>query len=1260
MEMLQVSPKNRIAMLAGCLSAILPGPTHAQPDVALTLETEYAKCAFGSDGRIVDFKDRRTGSDFCVQGRPFARLKKAGKEYPATAARYADGRLTVQFGTTGFEATIKATAKKRYFVFEVERVSDEQGERFYFLDILLTSKGTSDSAFVGCALTLNLKTQVPTYPGPNTTLRALAYDRFGFVGTKAAVIGCPRNLLRDVIKEVVAAAPDLPHSPIGGPWALDGPINNGSYLFNFGDMSEETVGDWVQLAQRLGITQIDFHGGRSFRFGDCRPNPKTYPRGRASFKAVIDKLHAAGIAAGLHTYAQFMDKRCPYVTPTPHPELGKDATFTLAAPLTEKSTTVPVVESTEKMSTTTGFFVRNSVTLQIDDELITYSGVSKESPYAFTGCTRGAYGTRVATHAKGAATHHLRECFGRFVPDGDSPLYAEIAANTAEMYNECGFDMIYLDALDGSDAVAGREYSWHYAAKFTFEIWKRLERPAIMEMSTFPPHLWYVRARMGAWDHPSRSHKAFIDIHCRANRFWRNRFLPTHLGWWAFKTWHGAQTERTFPDDIEYLCGKCIGIGCGLSIMGIDPYNVSGVPALPQLAAIMKRYENLRHANYFADEVKAKLREPGKEHTLIQSPEGEWQFREVQYDKHRAEGRDNVWTVTNGGKRQPLQLRIEALTSARPYDAPGSVTIADFQDAGEFSAPAAKAGIAAKLEPTSQVVKAGAISARYSASSTLATRRGAWARVKKAFSPPTNLAACQAMGVWVHGDGKGEVLNLQLKNPSHISRVNSDHYIVVDFSGWRYFELVEPEGWRHSQYSWPYPAGYSIYRQSLRYSSVEALNLYYNNLPPHDTVTCHLSPIKALPTVRTQLSDVAVTVEGQTIRFPVLIPTGCYLEFRSKTDCKLYGPKGELMANVTPEGDVPTLDAGENEIRFTCKCTPDVRPRAYVTVISSGDIVRGRKADDQIKWELLKTETDDPRTITALDGVQNAWDLVCRDHADLEVEIAAERIESNGAAYSASTALSLEAFDDLSAFADTPGNQYAQYVVSGSRRGFPTSVGVTHELELCTDPAKVGKSCARYTATSEKANGWSARGRRFEPVMDLSSHTDMGFWLHGDGNGEILYLQLRDVKGVPHDLKTRIDFTGWKYVQFPLIGAKLDLTKVEYLIIYYNAIPAGKTVTCCVDDIRALRDSLSLANPTLSIAGRKLVFPVSLAKGDRLRYVQGRECKVFRAGKRAPMVVAARGSLPRLSPGTNRVEVGLDATPPDAFQMRVQVTKVYR
>ena len=139
---------------------------------------------------------------------------------------------------------------------------------------------------------------------------------------------------------------------------------------------------------------------------------------------------------------------------------------------------------------------------------------------------------------------------GLFAPDPDSTLLAEVAGHTADTFNECGFDMIYLDALDGEDVLAGRENAWHYGSKFAVEIANRLNKPALFEMSTFHHHLWYIRARMGAWDHPNRSHKEFIDIHAAGNLSGGKTFLPMNLGWWAVKVWAGPQSEPTFSPAI--------------------------------------------------------------------------------------------------------------------------------------------------------------------------------------------------------------------------------------------------------------------------------------------------------------------------------------------------------------------------------------------------------------------------------------------------------------------------------------------------------------------------------------------------------------------------------------------------------------------------------------------------------------------------------------------------------------------------------------
>ena len=915
------------------------GPARAEPKAACTFQNRFALLSIANDGTVVRLARLPEGENCSQPGVPFARLKRGATTHVASAVRFADGRISVQFGDSGVEVVMAVRTQEQYFVFEVVSVSGKDVEELTFVDVPLTLEGTPEEPLACCALALNLQTNVREFPQPNRRLTATCYARFGFEGAQAAIVACPPGKLREVIQAAVTAAPELPHSPIGGPWALGQPINSGSYLFNFGNMTVEKADDWIKLVGSLGMNQIDFHGGGSFRFGDCMPNPKTYPDGFESLKAVVDKLHGAGISAGLHTYAFFIAKACPWVTPVPDPRLAKDAAFTLAGELSAGADAVPVVESTAQMSTITGFFVRNSVTLQIDDELITYSGISKEAPFAFTGCSRGACGTKVSAHKAGAKVHHLKECFGLFVPDPHTTLFEEVARATAEAFNRCGFDMMYLDALDGSDILGGGENAWHYGSQFVFNIWKHLKKPALMEMSTFHHHLWYVRSRYCAWDHPNRAHKKFIDLHCQANQTSRRMFMPGELGWWALKNWSGAQTEPTFVDDIEYLMCKCLGTDTGFALMGITPENVSGVPALPRLAEIIKRYEDLRHSQKVPEAVKAKLRVPGDEYTLIGNLQEGWRFQPVDYAKHKVTGTDDQtdkWQAVNKFAAQPLRLRIQTLTAAGPFDAADNPVLADFASTDGFSAPVAAGGVSAKLEPSTEQLKVGPTSGRYTALNSGSTPIGAWSKVEMQFEPPKNLSAHQALGVWVHGDGQGEVLNLQLKSPAHLSHGIGEHYIPIDFTGWRYFELVEPEGERYADYKWPYGGTYSIYRESVRFNAIERLGLWYNNLPPGKEVTCYLSPIRAVPLVESKLINPAVTIGSKTISFQTEIPAGSYLEFNSVSDSKLYGPQGQLVAEVACQGNAPLLAAGPNEVSFHADTPSGSRARANVTLIGSG------------------------------------------------------------------------------------------------------------------------------------------------------------------------------------------------------------------------------------------------------------------------------------------------------------------------------------
>ena len=165
-----------------------------------------------------------------------------------------------------------------------------------------------------------------------------------------------------------------------------------------------------------------------------------------------------------------------------------------------------------------------------------------------------------------------------------------------------------------------------------------------------------------------------------------------------------------------------------------------------------------------------------------------------------------AWRATNKFAAQPLRLRIEALMAAGPYDAPENLTLADFQSTEEFSQRAALPGVTAELTTATEPAQAGTVSGCVLGAQRAAARHrqrpGPWSA--KPFAPPQNLSAHQALGVWIHGDGQGEILNFQLRSPEHLVGTLADHYVPIDFTGWRYVELIEPEGARWSDYQWPY------------------------------------------------------------------------------------------------------------------------------------------------------------------------------------------------------------------------------------------------------------------------------------------------------------------------------------------------------------------------------------------------------------------------------------------------------------------------
>lgn len=405
------------------------------------------------------------------------------------------------------------------------------------------------------------------------------------------------------------------------------------------------------------------------------------------------------------------------------------------------------------------------------------------------------------------------------------------------------------------------------------------------------------------------------------------------------------QVEPTFFDDIEYLGCKMIGNNAGFSQLGgVDKKTLDEIPLFKRSAEILKQYEELRRRDYFGEEVKRLLRQPGKEFTLFQEKDGEWNFKSVIYQKQKVTGLghpSSKWTVNNEFGEQPVKLRIELLMSVKPYDDLSGIALTGFSNPEDFVNASCAEGITGQLSISEEKTPDGATCTRFVAHSAgKSPQDGSYINLEKTFVPAVNLGGNKALGVWVKGDGNGQLLNLSVRSPLHISHgAHGDRFITIDFTGWKYFELVEIESAKISDYIWPDDSHfyvYDSYRNTVDFNHIEKFQLWYNNLPLGKNVECKIGPVKALPMVSVPLENPEITVNGKKITFPVTMNSGMFLELKPDSGCYLYGRRGELITAVKINGEIPLLAPGENQISFSGNGTEGINSRVQVTVIGEG------------------------------------------------------------------------------------------------------------------------------------------------------------------------------------------------------------------------------------------------------------------------------------------------------------------------------------
>ncbi|NOY81946.1 MAG: hypothetical protein GXP31_13195 [Kiritimatiellaeota bacterium] len=1238
-----------------------PAPT------VLSIRNSMARLEVDALARVSRLQDLATGAELLAgPPRPLAKIKVGGHWSAARRCRRDSDGLRVDFSRGLGWLKLRIAPAGAWFRITVERIEGKDVEALTFLE-LPVRPAADRSTMAGlarneteavCVRALNLATRV-LLGGTPPVFRAVTSETYGIDKGRIALVAGPAARIRDVLKQV-ALKENVPVSKLGGPWSMDAPANRGSYLF--ARMTEDTVDEWIELARRGGFSCLHFSGWAK-SLGHYEPNPKLFPHGIEGMKQCVDKIHAAGLRAGMHTLTGCIATNDPWVSPVPDPRLAADAYYTLAAPLTKsESDELRVLEKPGAHDVVWTYSGTGNV-LRIGSELIQYRAIRRKAPFAFLDLQRGAFGGSPRAHAAGARVDHLRQRYLAFYPDENSTLVGELADRIARVYNTCGMDQIYQDGAEGMG-------NWHAIAVMRTAIFQRLKRPALVEASCHGHHNWWFHSRLGAWDHAKWAVKRFHDMHCAgAENYRKSALLEPQLGWWAFIG--PSRTSRgQFPDEVEYFAVKNMALDAAMSLQGVSARGRPANARQLEYFTLLGWYERLRRARYFDAATLARLRPPGHEFRLRQTARGEWRFLPADIATHRAVIEGNAptsWRTENRFAAQRLRLRIEALYSVGPKDAPGAKRIVDFAKPETLDLRQTASGVSQTVATVSmpESPAAGAV-LRIQARNSGSVPGTAWSRIGRRFEPYLDISGNDGLGVWIYGDGKGEIVNLQLRTPREYHTAFAENCVRIDFTGWRYVELPfrERAAELYTKYKWPYRGAYSIiFRNPLDRRHVSEFNVILANLPPNDAVDIRIGSVRALPIRKVVLRNLRLVVNGANVQFPVMLKSGEYLEVDEDGGVH-YDERGEILERFMPvEALLPEVRPGANAFSLHADPAGGMRGRAEVTIFTLGEPFGRVGPARSVDWALLEREYARPHTVLSQDGKNNVWDLRRRPDraATIEFDLEVQRVGARGAAYNASTSILLDACDDPARFELSRVNRYAKYAYDNRNKGVPAKPGVTHELARETIRGGAGATVLRYSATSLRKDnsGWSAKGRRFDPPLDLSACTGLGFRLEGDGRGEYFKVQLRDVNGKWHDMVTRVDFTGWKTLEFLWDRPALDLSKIRYLIFYYNAIPAGETVRCAVDDVKAFSETGRLRNPRLTVGSASLTFPCELHRGQRLVFRGLDRCAVLSPGGAAPVAVRPRGTVPRLAPGTNPVTLTFGAGSPREFRVTAALTKIY-
>jgi hypothetical protein len=944
----------------------------------IVIETDHVVYAVGTDGLNKTFTDKRTDRDH-LDGDPvpFMFVERDGQWTPSTAVEWVRGFLHVTFADTGIRAKVHVRATASYFTLELTAVNDHTISEIQLVRVPLDITQTVGSSLAHCRndvyaaaiIPLNIETHCYVAPlkraAPDQPLPAMVYGgarghvgpkggehpvlishadrRLRLDGAKVAVLGCPTKKLLDIIEQIEIEN-GLPHPTIDGVWARRSPEQMKSILYT--DISEQTADEVIAYAKAGGFSTI--HINRPVwcaSNGSYLINRENFPSGEAGLLAVSRKIHATGLKFGMHNWEMVIHKHDPLVRPLPAQGflMYPDRRRMLAADIGPDDTFIPTTTSPNGLLEKGDKAVHYGRDLRIGDEIIIYGNLKRTEPYGFTGCVRGALGTRRAAHTAGAVIDNFAEFYwSYFKPDVQSELFDRIMRAEAALLDRFEVDYYYPDGSgENTNQYPTVLPDWYLRGLSTLKRYHYTRREVRFAHGVVSNLAWHVltqgnhsdSVQNGVIQHFNRS--LAESAHCRAD------LQPFDLGWFGYFT-HNVTGPATRPREMAYAWCKALAHEAPISL-STDKRRLDGNGRTLEIFSLIRNWEELKIAGYFPQHIREQLKQPNREFALEQTGTGKWQIRPVTYapDKYVAgiDGEQNVWRFHSDHPAQPLNVLIEPMPELAAYGdsrnvvllKPGPLKLAT-TGAGPMWGSREAPGMELMLQNSNEQTPTGEGGESFQVT---AKNKGkellGWACAEIVLDKMKDISGHRALGAWVKGDGSGAYLHFTIESGRRSAR---DYYTRLDFTGWKFVRMHESAGGEIYDFEFPFSNYWAL--GIMNFETVDTVYVFITNLPPGKTATASFGRLEALQEIPRSVHNSGLTVKGKSIIFPVSLKPGWYLEYAGDGPVRVFDANGFVKAEAKPEGAVPTIGKGNNDVTFFCDPGKDRGQTAKVTFITRG------------------------------------------------------------------------------------------------------------------------------------------------------------------------------------------------------------------------------------------------------------------------------------------------------------------------------------